>query len=164
MLIICFYAFPGLLVVTWDICFKLYYDVEYLSLSETAPKDFSSYEEKVGYLRNRIYLNSINLVLAGIWCDLNSSYDFLENQYFITVMIDMKASYVSLARAYKTNEEKIYYRICDMLKKKELDDMMDKILNATEASLKPDDFKLNYLQQDVSIKIYRAADKIKQMY
>jgi hypothetical protein len=102
------------------------------------------------------------MVLTGVYQDLVMSEEYMENSERLTSESNLKIRYANMCRAYDINENKIYHRIVEVMRKHYIDELSNRILDTPDITT----IKLNPNYSDKSILDYLAnsADEIKAKF
>jgi hypothetical protein len=125
-------------------------------------KEFNKDEK--GFMNNYHFgvIILILMVLTGVYQDLIMSEDYMENAERLTSESNLKIRYANECRAYDINENKIYHRIVEVMKKHYIDDLSNRILETPDiTSIK---FNPHYSEKSILDFLANSADEIKTKF
>jgi hypothetical protein len=105
---------------------------------------------------------SLVVMMSYVFIDNINDMHFLDDSRLVRSKARLRNKYAAMAAAYDFNEAKLYSRVVEAMKKKELDDMMDSILLDPNGQVSISKFNCRYWQQDIREKIGNWMDKLKK--
>lgn len=104
----------------------------------------------------------ILMVIRGVFQDMVLSDEYQQNHERLSSESNLKIRFANMCRAYDINENKIYYRVVEIMRKKYIDEVSNKILDVGD--LRNLKFNVNYSDKCIIELINKSADELKAKY